>query len=272
MIDDSCNRIVNNLESLFHIGFGIKNSRTEHYSKFRIFPSDDDLFFVEFTFTPTRISADFGTNIGSTFVHNMGQQTTSKRELMARHLKLIGNMGYKIKVSVNGSSLDLEDVDTWPNDWKDLHLHVTRTLNEDESDHIIVNDLSPYIVSAILSLADLEPNDSEWNRMEGEEKHRWIKSYERNPANRSLCISVKGDRCCICGLDFGQRYGDIGLGFIHVHHLVPLSRMDGPRELDPLKDLVPVCPNCHYMLHRRDPPYTPEELKSMMNEVSFQNN
>ena len=34
--------------------------------------------------------------------------------------------------------------------------------------------------------------------------------------------------------------------------------------LDPINDLIPVCPNCHAMLHRRCPPYTPEELKNML--------
>ncbi|MGQ7197111.1 hypothetical protein ACUOA9_27865, partial [Escherichia sp. HC-TM1] len=28
--------------------------------------------------------------------------------------------------------------------------------------------------------------------------------------------------------------------------------------------LLPVYPNCHAMLHRRKPPFTPEELKALM--------
>ncbi|HEM0468253.1 TPA: HNH endonuclease [Escherichia coli] len=28
--------------------------------------------------------------------------------------------------------------------------------------------------------------------------------------------------------------------------------------------LLPVCPNCHAMLHRRKPPFTLEELKALM--------
>ncbi len=73
-----------------------------------------------------------------------------------------------------------------------------------------------------------------------------------------------GTRCQVCGLDMAKRYGDIGQGFIHIHHLVPLSEIKQDYRLDPKTDLIPVCPNCHAMLHRRNPPYTPEELKAQM--------
>lgn len=59
-------------------------------------------------------------------------------------------------------------------------------------------------------------------------------------------------------------YGDIAEGFIHMHHLVPLSAVKEDYLLDPVNDLLPVCPNCHAMLHRRKPPFTPEELKALM--------
>lgn len=59
-------------------------------------------------------------------------------------------------------------------------------------------------------------------------------------------------------------YGEIGNGFIHVHHLVPLSAIKENYHLDPINDLIPVCPNCHAMLHRQNPPLTPEELKQRM--------
>ena len=31
-------------------------------------------------------------------------------------------------------------------------------------------------------------------------------------------------------------------------------------DVDPINDLMPVCPNCHAMLHRRTPPFSVEEL------------
>ena len=88
-----------------------------------------------------------------------------------------------------------------------------------------------------------------------------VNRYERDPKARAKCIEHHGTCCAICELDFEKRYGEIGKGFIHVHHLRPLGRLKSSYRLDPRKDLVPVCPNCHAMLHRRDPPFEVEQLR-----------
>ena len=77
-----------------------------------------------------------------------------------------------------------------------------------------------------------------------------INKYERNRSARERCIEAHGCRCVVCGIDFGQVYGEVGKGFIHVHHIVPLASIGKSYRLNPEKDLVPVCPNCHAMLHR----------------------
>ena len=91
-----------------------------------------------------------------------------------------------------------------------------------------------------------------------------VNRYERDPKARAKCIRHHGTRCAVCELEFEQRYGRIGKGFIHIHHLRPLGRLRSSYRLDPLKDLVPVCPNCHAMLHRRDPPYDIEQLRELL--------
>ena len=88
--------------------------------------------------------------------------------------------------------------------------------------------------------------------------------YERNQKARKECVKKKGYRCMVCGQDFETTYGEIGKGFIHVHHVTPISTIGKQYKLNVDTDLVPVCPNCHYMLHRKDPPYTIEELKEIM--------
>lgn len=88
--------------------------------------------------------------------------------------------------------------------------------------------------------------------------------YERNREARELCIALKGTRCTICGMHFVETYGEIGRNFIHVHHLVPISSIGKEYELNVEHDLVPVCPNCHYMLHRKNPPYTVDEIKIIL--------
>ncbi len=65
-------------------------------------------------------------------------------------------------------------------------------------------------------------------------------------------------------LSFGSRYGDIAEGFIHFHHLHSLSEVKEAHLVDPVKDLRTVCPNCHAVLHRREPPYSLEEVREML--------
>ena len=91
--------------------------------------------------------------------------------------------------------------------------------------------------------------------------------YERNQKARRECVAKKGYQCLVCGRDFETTYGEIGKNFIHVHHLTPISTIGKEYELNVDTDLVPVCPNCHYMLHRKDPPYTIEELKGIIQDA-----
>jgi len=66
-------------------------------------------------------------------------------------------------------------------------------------------------------------------------------------------------------MEFEEVYGEIGIGFIHVHHLVPISEIGTSYKIDPVKDLIPVCPNCHAMIHKRKPiPYTVDEIKEKL--------
>lgn len=100
---------------------------------------------------------------------------------------------------------------------------------------------------------------------EGATHSVFVNLYERNPAARGGCIAHYGARCQVCDLDFGVRYGVIGAGFIHVHHLKQLSEVGEEYLVDPVLDLRPVCPNCHAMLHQQHPPLTIEELKRRLN-------
>jgi len=91
-----------------------------------------------------------------------------------------------------------------------------------------------------------------------------VNKYERNAKNRKACISHYGSVCQVCGFDFSLNYGQIGDGFIIVHHIVPVSKIGPDYIVDPINDLIPLCANCHAIIHRQDPPLTLSELKSMI--------
>lgn len=92
----------------------------------------------------------------------------------------------------------------------------------------------------------------------------YINRFERNKSARKDCLKHYGYKCRVCEFDFNEKYGEIGHNFIHVHHTVPLSEINESYEVDPIKDLIPVCPNCHSMLHRNKEVLTITELKHII--------
>lgn len=99
---------------------------------------------------------------------------------------------------------------------------------------------------------------------EGTAKQVTLTRYERNKKARLECIQHYGTACVICEFDFGETYGALGAGFIHVHHIIPLSEIRDDYRVDPVNDLRPVCPNCHAMIHRKIPAFEIDEVKSLL--------
>jgi hypothetical protein len=100
--------------------------------------------------------------------------------------------------------------------------------------------------------------------LEGGLKEVVLTRAERDQRARAACIAHYGLGCTVCNMLFRDTYGVLGEDFIHVHHLEPLASVETERTIDPIRDLRPVCPNCHAMLHQRKPPLAIEELKSLV--------
>ena len=101
---------------------------------------------------------------------------------------------------------------------------------------------------------------------EGALRRITVNAYERDPAARKACIAHFGTACRVCGFDFAARFGELGVGFIHVHQTKPLSEIGRDYAVDPTRDLIPVCPNCHAMLHQRTPPLSVAQLRQHMRD------
>jgi 5-methylcytosine-specific restriction enzyme A len=108
------------------------------------------------------------------------------------------------------------------------------------------------------------PDEMEAPLVEGAAVQAWVNRIERDPLARRRCIEHYGAICAACGLSFGEIYGALADGYIHVHHLTPIASVDGEREVDPIQDLRPLCPNCHAVAHMRTPPLSPEEIANMV--------
>lgn len=101
---------------------------------------------------------------------------------------------------------------------------------------------------------------------EGKIMKVFVNKYERNLKARNACIRHYGNKCCVCQFDFGEIYGKQVEGFIQVHHVVSLSEIGKEYPVDPIRDLRPLCPNCHSVVHLSKPSLTIEELKDLMDK------
>lgn len=121
--------------------------------------------------------------------------------------------------------------------------------------------LLPKTPDTFLSPEEVDPSTI---HVEGAVRQVQVNVYERNPAARLACIARYGSACQVCSFDFGTAYGDLGEGFIHVHHLKEISSIGEEYVVDPIEDLRPVCPNCHAMLHTIRPALSIDALKQIV--------
>lgn len=226
-------------------------------------------FHIDYLLGWRRISASF---IPGNFAHGLtdGIKSCSRDqkavyELFARSLLA---KGAKISVRFDGVEYAAMDASSWPLDWTGIKIEMSKLgVVEVEQDYNF-EYIFPFACSFLglcLSLLPLEQADlQEAGEAEGAFSYLIVKQYERSRMNRAACIEIHGTDCNICGFNFGAKFGKDGEGLIHVHHVVPVSLMNGSYRLEPGKDLIPVCPNCHAMLHRKNPPYSPEELRQFL--------
>jgi len=177
-----------------------------------------------------------------------------------RNLRLVEDENYKLKTY----SMILEetgDGDVSRAKIKDFIpiLHDRNLIKSGNSWYAVDENSEPTL------FPDEEPIETESNNTpykEGMKKKITVNGYyERSAQARKSCIEHHGCFCSVCNLDFIQLYGDLGKDFIHVHHLKPISQIKEEYKIDPVKDLIPVCPNCHAMIHQTNPIKNIDEMR-----------
>ena len=109
-----------------------------------------------------------------------------------------------------------------------------------------------------------ETTDTTITYIEGSATQVTQTRYERNIYARKECLKHYGYSCSVCDFNFEKFYGSLGYKFIHVHHLTQVATIKQEYKVNPIQDLRPVCPNCHLMLHKQNPPLTIDELKDII--------
>lgn len=140
------------------------------------------------------------------------------------------------------------------------HATVLLDLRRHDPDEMRFSNRTPSDVVA------LQPSTN--HCFEGDTQEVVLSVFERDPNARRECVKYYGYACSVCGFHFLHVYGEIGRDFIHVHHLIPLSTIRTGHPVDPIHALRPICPNCHAMIHRKEPPFTIEELKFMLIQLA----
>lgn len=100
--------------------------------------------------------------------------------------------------------------------------------------------------------------------IEGAKKIISINSYQRNSAAKHKCLKYYGATCMVCGFNFGRILGNEFKDFVHVHYKIMLLSLGQEYEIDPIKDLIPVCSNFHAILQRKEPPFSVYQVKKMI--------
>jgi len=160
-----------------------------------------------------------------------------------------------------GNFLEIIPENRKNNYWRDG----VRVIDESTYKNILANVriLTKKPLTAILP--DLS-GDFESNSMEGKRKYRYTAYYERKPKNRKDAIKFHGYTCMACRFNFEKCYGKIGKNFIHVHHIKPVSQIGKSMSINPKKDMIVLCPNCHSMVHRnKKKTLTLSDLKKILN-------
>lgn len=174
--------------------------------------------------------------------------------------KLIDFFSYLLKIETQKSSINpVEIMYGLMNECYEKYYEDFRARRFSES----IDDRLMDIIHSDVEAEQVE----EGHGIEGNVKYYYGKRYERDSKNRRLAINIHGLVCFGCGFNFEKVYGDRGKDFIEIHHNKPLSTLEEAVEINPETDLVPLCANCHRMVHRRkDDILSIEELKQLILE------
>jgi 5-methylcytosine-specific restriction protein A len=209
---------------------------------------------------------DYAANLKSLYVSRLMEVSNSVKQ---QEISLT-EFGFDLKFHSTDGILSLSDLlSSSPSSLQELQAKFRVSLDRFDS---LNDDLYFKLICMFVALciSPLLPDDideefvGEPGLPEGAVKQVLVNKYERSPRNRSACISYYGTKCNVCDFDFGLTYGEFANDYIHVHHVIPVSELGPSYMVDPINDLVPLCPNCHSAIHIKNPPLLPEELRSIL--------
>lgn len=271
---DLCYKLKSILEHCFSMPFDVSSSLVDGEWQYVCSPSNDGamLFDIKaYIHNRIRLVIEmYPQKHGGYILDEMSSADQDKINRFLLCKEMIEDKGAKISFLVNDNNLFKED--KWPQMWKMFSCKIVLLpipeIDKEDRELFVISEWMQYsfeLLFSLLTITDVEVlSDDTAIQNEGTATEVRSIRYERNPINRQLCLFRKGYNCSVCGMNFYNVYGEIGYHFIEVHHTTPVSMMGPDYHLDVDRDLVPLCPNCHAMVHKRNPLFTVEELKKLM--------
>lgn len=243
--------------------------------RYRIWPQNDlgELFEIKMLYRQgIRLIIDIcPQKYAAGMLDDMQHAEKEKIAVFLKYVDIMRKQNAKVEMSINQNLCAQIDEDIWKYAWKNLRIRISVIPEKNDEDYLeksVFVDWAEYAMGMMLSLLNIEKMDNvEMLYLEGGRTQVLTNKYERNPVNRQLCLLANGYACKTCGFDFEKQYGKIGYKFIHVHHIEKISAHDTAYYINPGEDLIPVCPNCHAMLHREEPPLSPEKLIEIIHMI-----
>lgn len=266
--------IEKDLEKIYNIKFNVINNGTLLEPFISIIPEDDENNLFEITArinNYVRVVIEFSPRkYSSALINEMGRASLEKKTEFCDDVLVLKRKGIHIQLKINDKEVNATSFEDWEPNWVHLNIKTNQILKENlnmEMKNKQLVELTILTVGLILPLLNIiKPMSNNKPQAEGTAMIIQATKYERSQLNRAMCIYKYGYNCAVCGMNFLDTYGDIGKEFIHVHHIIPVSHIGPGYIIDPENDLIPVCPNCHCMLHKKDPPYNVDELKNMLKD------
>ena len=197
----------------------------------------------------------------------------SGRRAFRTVLDACNDAGAEVILKLNGALRSHRDDTIWEESWRSFEFSVSKgmlAINEgnDTADLRLIEEWTTRVAAAVIALLPVEDDREEifdvHGLPDGAKIRVEVNRYERDRRNRAAALAIHGYECMACGINMGERYGPVAEGLIEVHHVVPVSEVGQGYIIDPKSDLVPLCPDCHAVAHRRSPPHSVQEIKNML--------
>jgi 5-methylcytosine-specific restriction enzyme A len=211
-------------------------------------------------------------NFAKSLLSDIIESDEVKIKLFSQQIEIAEKAGYTFNLLVNNNRVEVPVFFNRNSIGKNVNISLSKgdLIPSEETKEAVFTEIVLSLIEVLLTVLPYKSHSafSEFTELglpEGAVQKVFVNRYERSASNRKACLNKYGYHCSICDFDFAAKYGSMGKNYIHVHHIIPVSQLGANYQVNPEKDLIPVCPNCHAMLHKISPPLLPNELKEHLN-------